>query len=76
MDRYAALPAQALGYQIGGLKFGELRQRAEAQLGARFKHRDFHAALMGAGAVTLPVLDDLVSDWLLRQQTSAVAHAA
>lgn len=76
VDRYAALPAQALGYQIGGLKFGELRQRAEAQLGARFKHRDFHAAVMNAGAVTLPVLDDLVSDWLQRQQTPEVAHAA
>jgi uncharacterized protein (DUF885 family) len=76
VDRYAALPAQALGYQIGGLKFGELRQRAEAQLGARFKHRDFHAAVMSAGAVTLPVLDDLVSDWLQRQQTPEVPHAA
>jgi hypothetical protein len=73
VDRYAALPAQALGYQIGGLKFGELRQRAQAQLGARFKHRDFHAAVMSAGAVTLPVLDDLLSDWLQRQQTPAVA---
>ncbi len=76
VDRYAALPAQALGYQIGGLKFGELRQRAQAQLGARFKHRDFHAAVMSAGAVTLPVLDDLVSDWLQRQQTPEVPHAA
>jgi uncharacterized protein (DUF885 family) len=76
VDRYAALPAQALGYQIGGLKFGELRRRAEAQLGARFKHRDFHAALMSAGAVTLPVLDDLVSDWLQRQLTAEVPHAA
>jgi uncharacterized protein (DUF885 family) len=76
VDRYAALPAQALGYQIGGLKLGELRGRAEAQLGARFKHRDFHAAVMSAGAVTLPVLDDLVSDWLQRQQTPTVPHAA
>jgi uncharacterized protein (DUF885 family) len=76
VDRYAALPAQALGYQIGGLKVGELRQRAEAQLGARFRHRDFHAAVMSAGAVTLPVLDDLVSDWLQGQQTPAAPHAA
>ncbi|HRD95965.1 MAG TPA: DUF885 domain-containing protein [Rubrivivax sp.] len=76
VDRYAALPGQALGYHIGGLKFGELRQRAQAQLGARFKHRDFHAAVMSAGAVTLPVLDDLLSDWLQRQQTPGVPHAA
>jgi uncharacterized protein (DUF885 family) len=76
VDRYAALPAQALGYQIGGLKLSELRQRAEAQMGASFKHRDFHAAVMSAGAVTLPVLDELVSDWLQCQRTPEVPHAA
>ena len=75
VDRYAALPAQALGYQIGNLKLRDLRRRAEAQLGPRFRHRDFHAAVMSAGAVTLPVLDDLVSDWLQRQAGEA-SHAA
>ena len=75
VDRYAALPAQALGYQIGNLKLRELRRRAEAQLGTRFRHRDFHAAVMSAGAVTLPVLDDLVNDWLQRQAGEAT-HAA
>jgi len=67
VDRYAALPAQALAYQIGGLKLRELRRRAEARLGTRFTHRGFHEAVMTAGAVTLPVLDDLVEDWLQRQ---------
>ncbi|MFN9448141.1 MAG: DUF885 domain-containing protein [Rubrivivax sp.] len=76
VDRYAALPAQALGYQIGNLKLRELRHRAERQLGTRFRHRDFHAAVMSAGAVTLPVLDDLVSDWLQRQQANEMPHAA
>ena len=71
VDRYAALPAQALGYQIGNLKLRELRQRAETRLGARFSHRGFHAAVMTAGAVTLPVLDDLVEDWLQRQEQPA-----
>ena len=73
VDRYAALPAQALGYQIGNLKLRELRQRAEARLGIRFSHRSFHEAVMTAGAVTLPVLDDLVEDWLQRQEAR---HAA
>jgi uncharacterized protein (DUF885 family) len=76
VDRYAALPAQALGYQIGNLKLRELRQRAEAQLGTGFRHRDFHAAVMSAGAVTLPVLDDLVNDWLQRQNAVEAVHAA
>jgi uncharacterized protein (DUF885 family) len=73
VDRYAALPAQALGYQIGNLKLRELRQRAEGRLGTRFSHRGFHEAVMTAGAVTLPVLDDLVEDWLQRQESR---HAA
>ncbi len=64
VDRYASLPAQALGYQIGNLKLRELRQRAERKLGARFSHRGFHEAVMTAGAVTLPVLEDLVVNWL------------
>jgi uncharacterized protein (DUF885 family) len=75
VDRYAALPAQALGYQIGNLQLRELRRRAEAQLGQRFRHRDFHAAVMSAGAVTLPVLDDLVNDWLQRQAGEATRAA-
>ena len=76
VDRYAALPAQALGYQIGNLKLRELRQRAETQLGGRFSHRAFHEAVMTAGAVTLPVLDDLVSDWLQRAMHGEANHAA
>ena len=67
VDRYAALPAQALGYQIGNLCLRGLRRKAEAQLGARFSQRSFHTAVMTAGAVTLPVLEDLVGDWLAAQ---------
>ena len=76
VDRYAALPAQALGYQIGNLKLRELRQRAERALGPRFQHRRFHTAVMTAGAVTLPVLDDLMTDWLRREQNDEATHAA
>jgi uncharacterized protein (DUF885 family) len=75
VDRYAALPAQALGYQIGNLKLRELRQRAESRLGPRFSHRRFHTAVMTAGAVTLPVLDDLVNDWLVREHPAGAPHA-
>jgi uncharacterized protein (DUF885 family) len=76
VDRYAALPAQALGYQIGNLKLRELRARAQSALGPRFQHRRFHTAVMTAGAVTLPVLDDLVSDWLQRELQGEAADAA
>lgn len=75
--RYAALPGQALAYQIGNLKMRSLRRRAEDALGERFKHRAFHGAVMTAGAVTLPVLEDLVEDWLAGQtEARAVTSAA
>ena len=64
VDRYIALPGQALAYQIGNLKFRELRARAQDSLGERFKLRDYHDMLMAAGPVTLPVLDDTVKAWL------------
>jgi uncharacterized protein (DUF885 family) len=67
VDRYIALPAQALGYQVGNLKFRELRQRAEQQLGERFDRRAFHDQLMAAGPVTLPVLEEVVGDWIAQQ---------
>ena len=53
-----------LGYMLGGLKFRELRQRAQQQLGERFNLRAFHDQLMAAGAVTLPVLEEVVGEWL------------
>lgn len=69
VDRYIAMPAQALGYQIGNLKFRELRARAEQRLGGRFDIRAYHDQLMATGPVTLPVLEEVVDDWLTRQAT-------
>jgi uncharacterized protein (DUF885 family) len=64
VDRYIAMPAQALGYMLGGLKFRELRQRAQLRLGERFSLRAYHDQLMAAGAVTLPVLEEVIDRWL------------
>jgi uncharacterized protein (DUF885 family) len=72
VDRYIAMPGQALSYQLGNLKIRELRARAEERLGPRFRIRDFHDALMAAGPVTLPVLDDIIGDWI-EAQAGAVA---
>lgn len=64
VDRYIAMPGQALAYLIGGLKFHELRERASARLGPAFQLRAFHDQLLAAGAVTLPVLEDTIDRWL------------
>lgn len=73
VDRYIGLPGQALAYQLGNLKFRALRARAEAALGEAFRIRDFHDALMGAGAVTLPVLEMLIDDWIAGAKRAVAA---
>jgi len=64
VDRYIALPGQALAYQPGNLKIRELRKRCERALGDDFDLRQFHDALISAGPVTLGVLDNLMENWL------------
>ncbi len=67
IDRYIALPGQALAYKIGQLKILELRQHAEQMLGERFDLRAFHDALLGGGALPLDVLETSMQRWLATQ---------
>ena len=64
VDRYIGWPGQALAYKVGQLEIVKLRAEAEAQLGAAFDLPGFHAVVLGAGAVTLPVLDTRVHAWI------------
>jgi uncharacterized protein (DUF885 family) len=64
VDRYLAMPAQALSYKVGQLHIQRLRDRAAARLGEGFRIADFHDVVLGSGAVTLPVLTRLVEDWI------------
>jgi uncharacterized protein (DUF885 family) len=66
VDRYIGWPGQALAYKVGQLEILKLRAEAEAALGARFDIKAFHAVVLGAGAVTLPVLDDRVRAWMAK----------
>jgi uncharacterized protein (DUF885 family) len=64
VDRYIGWPGQALAYKVGQLEILRLRAHAEATLGAKFDLKAFHAVVLGAGAVTLPVLADRVQAWI------------
>jgi len=64
VDRYIAWPGQALAYQIGNLEFRRLRSLAKSRLQDRFNLRAFHDELLAAGPVSLPVLGDIVDDWI------------
>jgi uncharacterized protein (DUF885 family) len=64
VDRYIGWPGQALAYKVGQLEMIKLRHEAEGALGAAFDVKAFHAVVLGAGAVTLPVLDERVRSWI------------
>jgi len=64
VDRYVANPGQALGYMVGRLEIQRLRADAEAALGDRFDIREFHDVVLGNGTLPLPVLADVVADWI------------
>ncbi|PTT79094.1 DUF885 domain-containing protein [Pelomonas sp. HMWF004] len=64
VERYIVWPGQALGYKIGQLEITRLRAEAEQALGAKFDIKGFHRVVLTAGQVPLPVLRELVQDWV------------
>jgi uncharacterized protein (DUF885 family) len=58
IERYMAIPGQALSYKIGEMKIRELRGRYSQQLGKNFNIKDFHDELLKDGCVPLSVLEE------------------
>ena len=56
IDRYIAMPAQALSYMIGMIEIEKARATAEAREGDAFSLPDFHDRLLALGTVPLPSL--------------------
>jgi len=75
-DRYIAWPAQALAYKLGQLKFRELRERAQKQLGTRFDVRAFHDEMLNGGVLPLDLLDSRTNQWIAAQKRHATAVAS
>ena len=64
IERYMAMPGQALSYKIGQLKIRELRAKAEKELGEKFDIKQFHNQVLETGCVPLQLLEDKISAWI------------
>jgi uncharacterized protein (DUF885 family) len=68
VNRYVAIPGQALAYKIGAYEILNLRSRAKAALGAKFDLRRFHEVVLKDGAMPLPILDAKVNRWIEQEK--------
>ena len=71
VERYIAIPGQALGYKIGQIRIRELRNKAEKALGAKFDVREFHSQVLRDGALPLDVLEKKIDRWIEKKKRIA-----
>jgi uncharacterized protein (DUF885 family) len=63
-ERYIVWPGQACSYMIGQLRILELREKAKAELGAKFSIKEFHNLVLGGGSMPLEVLSQETDRWI------------
>jgi uncharacterized protein (DUF885 family) len=68
IERYMAIPGQALGYKIGALKIAELRNKYQKDFGSNFNLAAFHDNILKDGALPLNVLEKKMDDWAQKQK--------
>lgn len=67
VERYMAMPGQALGYKIGSLKIRELRDKYSKSLGSKFSLAKFHDEILSQGCLPLSVLERKMENWANNQ---------
>jgi uncharacterized protein (DUF885 family) len=64
VERYIAIPSQALAYKVGSMTIQRLRAKASKALGAKFDIRAFHAQVLMSGALPMSVLEQKIDRWI------------
>jgi len=67
IERYMAIPGQALSYKIGQLAITGERYKYEQQLGNKFNIASFHDEVLKDGCVPLSVLRNKLEKWSMKQ---------
>jgi len=70
VERYIAIPGQALGYKIGQFKIRELRELSEKELGEQFDVKEFHTQILIDGGLPMPILEAKIKRWIESQKKS------
>ncbi len=65
VERYIAIPGQALAYKIGQLTILRLKAKAVKELGSKFDPREFHTQVLMTGALPMTVLEKKINDWIM-----------
>lgn len=68
VERYMAMPGQALGYKIGSLRIRELREKYQKELGSKFNLASFHDEVLSQGCLPLDVLNRKMELWAKKQK--------
>ncbi|MFT6748873.1 MAG: hypothetical protein ACJAQ1_000800 [Flavobacterium sp.] len=65
VERYMAIPGQALSYKIGQLKILELREKAKRELKDTFDIKVFHQKVLESGVMPLALLEQKIDNWIV-----------
>ena len=64
VDRYLAVPGQAVSFKVGMIRIQQKREEASARLGDDFDIRGFHHAVLENGYVPLWAMEYWVDRWI------------
>ena len=64
VERYIAIPGQALAYKVGALTILKEKALAQKALGAKFDPRAFHAQVLDTGSLPMGVLEAKIDAWI------------
>jgi uncharacterized protein (DUF885 family) len=70
VERYIAIPSQAVAYKVGALTIQRLRKKAETELGPKFDIREFHAQVLMTGSLPLAILEQKIDRWIAEKKAS------
>jgi uncharacterized protein (DUF885 family) len=63
IERYMAIPGQALSYKIGALKIRELRRKYSLDMGGAFSLAKFHDEFLHFGCMPLELVENSMDAW-------------